>query len=198
MEKYRESNRRYVGFTTRDNKKLQTLQNKVNRMLVPCDFDTPTADLLQLTDSLSVHQMVAYQTLVMTHKIAQTRKPSYIADKIRPTQSNLTLRGGSGLLKIPEYKLSNSREGFIYRGTYIHNLLDEITRNEPDIENFKKSAREWVKNEISIKPTSYFSSILQRKQNKRETPVLNDLSTNQAPRCLASNPITRYFKPIKP
>ena len=80
--------------------------------------------------------MVACQTAVMTHKIVQTRKPCYIADKMKPRPSQRRLRGGAGMLHMPQYKLSVSREGFIYRGAYVYNMLDEHIREEVDISKF--------------------------------------------------------------
>ena len=92
MEKYKEQNRRYMSFTVKDNNRLQILQNKVNRLLLDADPLTPTADLLQLTNSLSIHQMTAYQTAVLVHKVVQSGKPGHIADKMRPRMTSISLR----------------------------------------------------------------------------------------------------------
>ena len=54
LDDYKETNSRYTSFTTKDNNNLQVLQNKVCRLLVDADFSTPTAELLEATDSLSV------------------------------------------------------------------------------------------------------------------------------------------------
>ena len=114
IDNYAEVNRRYTSFTRKDIGKIQTLQNKVNRMLSDSDFLTPTADLLRLTDSLSVHQMIAYSTVLMTHKIVQSGKPSYLAERMKPRVTSTRLRGKEGVLTVPRCNLSVSREGFNY------------------------------------------------------------------------------------
>ena len=62
MEEYKEGNSKYTSFTWKDNHNLQVLQNKVNRMLLDAEYKTPTAELLDNTDTLSVKQMIAFQT----------------------------------------------------------------------------------------------------------------------------------------
>ena len=194
LEKYKEENRSY---TISDNNKLQILQNQVNRLLVDVDPLTSTADLVRLTDSLSVHQMVAHQTAVLTHRIVQSGKPQYIADRLKPREANMKLRGGQGALTTPHFKLSLSREGFIYRGATLFNKLDEHIRTEKDIKKFKKRSKIWVKENIPIKPMSLFSKIIQR-QKKDKCYSAPETITNQVISSPAANQITRYFKPIRP
>ena len=58
LDTYKAENSRSTSFTMKDNNNLQVLQNKLNRLLLNADKDTPTAELLRDTDSLSVHQMI--------------------------------------------------------------------------------------------------------------------------------------------
>ena len=95
------------------------LQNKLNKLLQNDKYNTPIADLLQQTDSLSIHQMVAYQTAVTTYKIIKADKPSYIAAKMKLINMNLNTRQGVGIVQIPNYTLNIFKEGFIYRGAAI-------------------------------------------------------------------------------
>ena len=186
-----------MSFTIGDNNKLQSLQNQVNRLLVDTDPLTSTEDLLRLTDSLSVHQLISYQTAVMTHKIVKSGKPGYIADKIKPRQLNRRLRGGAGLLNIPKYRLSLSREGFIYRGATLFNQLDENIREEKNTNHFKKITKAWIKENILVEPKQFCPSIIQRPKKDEAYSYLdtpnNQLSNGPA---VLHNQITRYFKPI--
>ena len=145
LEQYKEENRRYVSYTMKDNNKLQILQNKVNRLLLSADSMTSTKELLQRTDSLSIHQTIAYQTAVMTLRIVQSEKPSYLADKMKPRHNSVRLRAGIGKLTVPPYKLSVSREGFVYRGAYLYNMLHEKLRIDQNASNNKKYVKMWVK-----------------------------------------------------
>ena len=93
LDKYKETNNKYTSFTMADNHKLQVLQNSLNRLLIPrVEYNTPTLELLEKTDSLSVQQMIAFQTLVMTFKIMKNRKPSYLANKMQLRNNDKNLR----------------------------------------------------------------------------------------------------------
>ena len=76
LEIYKENNSRYSSFTILDNNKLQVLQNKLNRVLTGMDLRTPTSTLLRETNSLSIQQMIAYQTILMAKKIIVSNKPN--------------------------------------------------------------------------------------------------------------------------
>ena len=111
---------------------------------------------------------------------------------------NRRLRGGAGFLNIPKYRLSLSREGFIYRGATLFNQLDENIREEKNANQFKKLTKDWIKKNISVKPKQFFSSIIQRPKNGEAYSHLgtsnNQLSNGPA---VTQNQITRYFKPIR-
>ena len=138
---------------------LQVLQNKLNKLLTNSEYNTPTAELLDQTDSLSIHQMIAYQTAVTTYKVVQSGKPVYIASKMKVRETTSNTRQGAGYIQPPPYRLNISREGFIYRGTKLFNMLDGSLRTEPKLEKFKSGVREWVKNNISIKTKLNFPGI---------------------------------------
>ena len=108
----------------KDNANLQVLQNKMNKLLTNSDYNTPTVDLLEQTDSLSVHQMIAYQTAVATYKVVKSGTPSYIASKLKVRQTNSDTRQGAGKVVPPVYKKNIPREGFIYRGAQVYNKLE--------------------------------------------------------------------------
>ena len=69
MEQYSDQNSRYQSYTLKDNQKLQVLQNNLNRLLLNAKYDTPTEELLRKTGTLSVQQMIAFQTAVLGFKI---------------------------------------------------------------------------------------------------------------------------------
>ena len=83
LEKYRDTNNKFSSFTKSDNKKLQVLQNSLNRMLTESDNNTPTEELLEKSDSLSIQQMIALQTLTMACNIIKTGKPTYLAERLK-------------------------------------------------------------------------------------------------------------------
>ena len=157
MDRYKEENRRFFSYTMKDNNNLQVLQNKLNRILLDAEYNTPTCDLLKQTGSLSIHQMIAYHTALTTYKIVQSGKPSYIAAKLKIRSRNT--RQGRGMIVPPDYRLSIAREGFIYRGAQLMNILHDDLRNESNIHKFKRGVRDWVKENISVKPKTSFPSL---------------------------------------
>ena len=194
MDTYKEVNRKYFSFTVKDNNTLQVLQNKLNRMLIGADYNTPTAELLARTGSLSIHQLVAYQTAVSTYKIVQSGKPAYISNKMKPRLMNHNTRQGANILNVPKYKLNIAREGFIFRGATIYNKLDEHLRTEPKVHKFKEGVRKWVMNNISIKPQQTFKSIPAGYQGLHPTrPPEPPPEPRHRPENRQQNLITRYF-----
>ena len=78
LDIYKDSKGRSAGMTMTDCNKLQVLQNSVNRLITGARQGTATADLPDDTNSLLIQQMVAYDTLIMVHKITMTGKPAYL------------------------------------------------------------------------------------------------------------------------
>ena len=90
--------------TSDDCNKLQVIQNSLNRLLTGARKGTPTRDLLERTSTTSIMQIVAYHTLTMVHKVIQTGKTEYIANKLEVEHgSELERRawGGNSIASIP-------------------------------------------------------------------------------------------------
>ena len=143
------------GMTAADCNKLQVLQNSVNRILTGARVGTRTEDLLNETNTISVHQMIAFSTLLMVFKVLKSGKPTYIARKLGITrEAGMAMRGWDGLtVKVPNYYLDISRGGFIYRGAKLFNKLPRTLREEKRTEAFKTELKIWVRRNVSIKPS---------------------------------------------
>ena len=123
LEHYIDQNARYQSYTVKDNNKLQVLQNNLNRILLGARNDTPTEVLLNATNSLSVQQMIAFQTAVLAFKITKSGKPSYIARKLQKQEAGMTLRESQERIFVKNTRLTISREGFIHRAAILLNSL---------------------------------------------------------------------------
>ena len=77
-----EGNRRSTAFTKQHCRILQILENKVLRILTGRGYDTPISQLLEESGQLSVHQHVAYHTLLTIFKVMKTGEPGYLADRL--------------------------------------------------------------------------------------------------------------------
>ena len=191
LDKYKEVNSRYTSFTISDNNKLQVLQNKLNRLLTGADRYTSTAELLERTNSISIQQMIAFQTLMMTYKIVKSKKPTYLSNRLKENTNDRVLRGGSQSLSHPNQSLSISREGFINRGLTLMNMLNNSLRCEPEVENFKLGVREWVKSNIQIKPVPKFPVL---GGGGARPPAPPAPPAQGLPATQARNLITNYFQ----
>ena len=190
LDDYKESNSRYTSFTIKDNNSLQVLQNKVNRLLLDAEYTTPTVELLKATGSLSIQQMIAYQTVVSAQKIIQSKKPLYLANKMRSKEDCMRLRGRQCSVGQSNHTLSIARKGFVYRSTSLINKLDEELRSESNINKFKKGVKEWVKKNIAVKPTPKYPDLSSgnRQHHPNPPPEPPDPPEN-------SNIIRRYLIP---
>ena len=83
LDRYKDTSSKSPSFTSSDCLKLQVLQNSVNRLLTGARQGVSTADLLRATNTFSIHQMIAYHTLVMVRKIINTGKLFYIAERLK-------------------------------------------------------------------------------------------------------------------
>ena len=112
-------------------------------------YTIPTKELLKRSDQLSIHQMGALKTLILTKKIMQIQKPKYLADRLQSVQS----RNRSGSI-IPQQKsrLGVYREGFVERGRKLFNVIPDNLKREEKIGKLKKLAKVWIKENIAISP----------------------------------------------
>ena len=122
MGRYGESSK-MRGMTAADCKKIKVLQNSVNRILTGARVGTRTEDLLIETNTISVHQMIAFSTLLMVFKVLKSGKLTYLARKLQVIrEAGMAVRCWDGpIVKVPNYYLDISRAGFIYRGVKLFN-----------------------------------------------------------------------------
>ena len=152
IDRYGESSK-MRGMTAADCNKLQVIQNSVNRILTGARFGTRTEDLLMETNTMSVHQLIAFSTIFMVFKVLKSGKPAYLARKLEITrEAGMAVRGWDGpTVKVPNYYLDISRAGFIYRGAKLFNKLPRTLREEKRTEVFKAELKFWVRRNVSIK-----------------------------------------------
>ena len=157
LDTYRVGGTRFSSFTKEDIRRMQVLQNKVARLLIGNKYsmkqknlNMSTEELLHKSGDLSVHQLGALQTVVMTKKIILSQKPSYLAQRLQIRQDR-----GPGLastIQQKKTKLGIYREGFVYRGAQLFNMLPLQLREETNMNKFKKNVKSWIKSTVAVKP----------------------------------------------
>ena len=94
-------------------------KTKFLRLQTGLPYDYPTKDLIKKTGQLSVHQMIAYHTLLQVHKVIINNRPKYLSDKMKiksATDSTFPHRQAF-TINVSNKSLSISRAGFVFRGS---------------------------------------------------------------------------------
>ena len=149
-----ESDGSRTSLAKQDMKKLQILQNKALRLMHGSDRSEPTVSLLKRTNSLSVHQLASYLILVQVFKIKTAKEPSYHFDRLfdRDSIDNNTDARLSRNMRRVDFDLSLARGSFFYQGNRLWQALPEWIRNENNEAAFRGNCRQWVLDNMKIKP----------------------------------------------
>ena len=125
LSNQRNCERRSMAITKQEMKKLQTLQNKIMRLISGLEYGTSTKLLLEKTKMLSVHQMVVYHTACQTYKILKSMSPEYhynrLSSSINPTRQD-TRSKENNLVRI-DFKLSLARSSYFYQAPQVWSSL---------------------------------------------------------------------------
>ena len=128
-----ESERRAISMKKSDMRKVQTLQNKAMRILTKKDFRTPTLELLNAANMLSVNQLAAYSMETQVFKIFTSGQPDYHYERLfgrldsgqTGTQTRTLLHQESRV----DIRLSQGRGSFFYLASNLWNSLPAQVRN---------------------------------------------------------------------
>ena len=132
----------FGGCDVGDIKQLQILQNRAAQIVTHAPPRAHRQDMFDKLDWLTVHQLIAYHTLISIYKIRKSGEPEYLARFLRDEN-----RGGKIILQ--NTHLTLARRSFIWRGSQQWNLLSVELRRSTKISLFKKGARSWVVENIS-------------------------------------------------
>ena len=139
--------------TKRDMHRLQTLQNKTLRLINWTDQSTPTRELLSSTQSLRVHQLGAYLTLIQVFKIRETRQPEYHHRRLfGENETAVNVRSSDYPQSRVNFNLSLSRGSFFYQGCRLWSALPGNIKLLRTQASFKKMCKAWIKLNVKIKP----------------------------------------------
>ena len=147
---YREDAGRYLAMTRDDSKNIQIIINVVLRSLTNLDNETPVRVMLEKSGFLSFHQMCAFSTVCMTRKIIISKQPSYLYDILHESMSNNDIRRSKLRSNSLNYKLSASRESFLFQAVRLYSRLPDDVVRINNIQGFKRKARIWIRENIPI------------------------------------------------
>ena len=131
---------------------LQVQQNTAARHITKLNNRTSTEVLLRQCGWLSVHQMVAYFSLVLLHKVLNQKKPEYLSQQMKfVTRTRETRNTDSLCLETRKCKTITAQRTFIPRTIDLLNSLPFALRANSDHASFKRSLREYVIINITVK-----------------------------------------------
>ena len=149
LSMYAEGTGRYQALTREDSHQIQRIMNVVLRSLTKLSKDTPIRVLLESSGFLSFHQICAYFTINTAHRIIQNKEPTRLYQALlehKPTAERPRRQEFSQ----SRYKLSISKESFVYQAAKLYYSLPDLIQNLENPKIFKKKARMGVSTNIPI------------------------------------------------
>jgi Reverse transcriptase (RNA-dependent DNA polymerase) len=144
----------FWGITSSNMDKLQKLHIKGLKAVLRCDRYTPTKEVLEITNMLTVEQRVTLNTLVFLHKYHNNMLPTYLnKNPICSITKNLNVystRSANDICVTRKNK-TRSLQSIFYSGSRKYNMLDDNVKIETNIVKFKEIATVFVKNHECIK-----------------------------------------------
>ena len=132
---------------------LQIIQNRAARTVSRLSWFTPVRILLKKCKWLSVRQLILYQSIILTHKIASTGSPASLAEKMSTSHPYNTRQANSGSIRYGEQFSSSDERGhssFCYRGTKDYNRIPAFIRSTKFLPSFKYKLRKWIEENIPL------------------------------------------------
>ena len=139
---------------------LQVCQNKAARLVNKLDRFTPIKVLLNQCGWLSVKQLMIYHSLILLHKIFQSKKPTFLYQKItsgpplpntRQSVATNKALADSGLFSQPAApicQLSLTRKSWSWAAVHWYCQLPPVLRSETNIRKFKTRLKDWVSKNV--------------------------------------------------
>ena len=139
-----------AGLAKRDIKRLQSLQNKVLRLVDYKDIYTPTRELLKTTKQLSVNQLIAFHIGKQTYKIQKSEKPDYHFERLFDKNFQPTRTRPDNIKRI-DFRLNSGQSSFFCQASRLWSAIPfDISNTNRGV--FKSKLKEWIWDNIPIKP----------------------------------------------
>ena len=120
---------------------LQVQQNRAARIVLNMPPRTNRESMFTMLGWMTVHQLIAYHTLVSVFRIRKSRKPEYLARE-------LTRDNKFGKIIVENSRLGLYKKSFVPRGSELWNKLPGVLREATKINTFKGGLRKWVADNV--------------------------------------------------
>ncbi|MCW4336379.1 MAG: reverse transcriptase domain-containing protein [Candidatus Thiodiazotropha endolucinida] len=132
--------------------RLLKLQKRAARIILRCDFLTPSENMFKELQWLSFPKRVQYHTIIMTHKALNGQTPAYISNMFTKTSDihNRCLRStDNDDLRVPFFRTRYYENSFSVNGAKLWNSLPPNIRQITNVNSFKKAVRSYLLNSNS-------------------------------------------------
>ena len=156
-ELYKDKNEKRTCTTREDYRKLQVLQNRLERIIYARNNNVnektisqiPTEELLKSNNMMSIHQMGAVSILTTHRKILTTKKPTQLHRQLVKSEGR---HGAVWKVDVKTPKLTTTGSNFIMKSTKLWNDVEIEVKETTSQESFKRKMKMWAKENIPIKP----------------------------------------------
>ena len=132
---------------------LQVAQNNAARYITKSSWYTSKTELMDKCNWLSVKQLAAYHSLVVTYKTMLSQQPRYLYEKFSspyPCNTRLSTTNSIRIDGSFNADLSVAVSSFRWRASSLYNTLPASLRAETKLSKFKAGLKKWVKDCIDI------------------------------------------------
>ena len=132
------------GITSKDRKRLQTLQNRTARIVFRRDRRQPSAPLLKELHWLPLESRIIFKLMLLTFKSINGLLPSYLSEFLVayvPSRPSLHSGDDNTLLTVPRTKRTFGDKSFAHVASRLWNSLPIHVRQSASVDTFKKSLK---------------------------------------------------------
>ena len=130
---------------------MQKLQNRAARLVTKRNIYTPVKVLLTECGWLSVKQLIVFHQLLLIYKSKSSERPVHLFNKFTVNFGANTRQAASNQIKLHNrIRTDTGKYNFSYSAATIWNETSADVRNSPTLTVFKRNAKTWVKENISI------------------------------------------------
>ena len=118
---------------------LQRLQNRAGRIITFSDYNTRSADILQDLRWDTLEQRRSKQLAISVFKSLNNLYPESLKNMFKPTSGvhSYNVPGASNNIFVPRPRTEAAKRAFSYRGAVIWNGLENVLKNEINLNSFK-------------------------------------------------------------
>lgn len=143
----------YINCNKEDIEKLQLIQNRAMRIVLNCEYLTPSVFMIRALNWLSISQQIKFNVAIYVYKMLNGLLPSYLYENCiftRDIHHRTTRLASTNALRMPNFRLEFSRKSLFYNGVKLFNELPNDIKNSQSLSIFKSKCRTYISENFEI------------------------------------------------